>query len=85
MSGSECVRLRRPATNFNLRTQRSHDYEGGFRIHAGPFDMQTSAYRMVLTDELHFSPITFANINLDPTLRRGVETSCRTRSPKPSA
>jgi iron complex outermembrane recepter protein len=62
-------------TNFNLRTQRSHDAEGGFRIHAGPFDMQTSVYRMVLTDELHFSPITFANVNLDPTLRRGVETS----------
>jgi iron complex outermembrane receptor protein len=62
-------------TNFNLRTQRSHDYEGGFRINAGPFNMQTSAYRMVLTDELHFSPITFANTNLDPTLRRGVETA----------
>ena len=53
-------------TNFNLRTQRSHDAEGGFRIHAGPFDMQTSVYRMSLIDELHFSPITFANVNLDP-------------------
>ena len=62
-------------TNFNLRTQRSHDAEGGFRIHAGPFDMQTSIYRMSLVDELHFSPITFANVNFDPTLRRGVETT----------
>ena len=62
-------------TDFRLRTQRSHDAEGGFRIHAGPFDMQTSIYRMILTDELHFSPITFANVNLDPTLRRGIETS----------
>ena len=49
--------------------------EGGFRIHAGPFDLQTSVYRMYLVDELHFSPITFANVNLDPTLRYGVENT----------
>ena len=62
-------------TNFNLRTQRSHDYKGGVRVHLGPFDLQTSVYRMYLTDELHFSPITFANVNLDPTLRSGVENT----------
>lgn len=28
------------ATNFDLRTQRSHDFEAGFRVHAGPFDLQ---------------------------------------------
>ena len=66
-------------SNFNLRTQRSHDYEGGFRIHAGPFDWQSSYYRMYLVDELHFSPITFANVNLDPTLRRGWENTATWR------
>ena len=41
-------------TNFDLRTQKSHDYEGGIRIHVGPFNMQTSYYDMRLTDEIHF-------------------------------
>ncbi len=62
-------------TNFNLRTQKSHDYEAGIRVHWGRFDLQSSAYDMYLTDELHFSPITFANTNLDPTRRYGSETT----------
>ena len=66
-------------TNFNLRTQRSHDYEAGFRVHSGPFDLQSSAYRMYLVDELHLNPITFANVNLDPTLRYGVENTASYR------
>jgi len=66
-------------TNFNQRTQRSHDYEGGVRIHTGSFDLQSSYYRMYLTDELHFSPITFSNVNLDPTLRYGWETTATYR------
>ena len=41
--------------------------------------MQSSIYRMYLVDELHFSPITFANINLDPTLRYGVENTASYR------
>jgi iron complex outermembrane receptor protein len=66
-------------TNFNLRTQKSHDYEGGVRLHFDRFDLQTSVYDMYLTDELHFSPITFANVNLDPTRRYGVENSATYR------
>ena len=66
-------------TNFNLRTQKSHDFEGGVRLHWGRFDMQSSVYDMYLTDELHFSPITFANVNLDPTRRYGVENSATFR------
>ena len=61
-------------TNFALRTQRSHDMEAGFRASAGSFDIQSSYYDMRLTDELHFNPVTFENVNLDPTHRRGVET-----------
>jgi iron complex outermembrane receptor protein len=66
-------------TNFNLKTQRSHDYETGVRVHMGPLDIQSSVYDMYLTDELHFSPITFANTNLDPTRRYGVENMATLR------
>jgi iron complex outermembrane receptor protein len=34
---------------------------------------QISAYYMLLENELHFSPATFTNLNLDPTKRYGVE------------
>ena len=66
-------------TNFNLRTQKSRDYEGGVRLHWDRVDMQSSVYDMYLTDELHFSPITFANTNLDPTRRYGVENTATFR------
>ena len=36
--------------------------------------MQTSIYQIDLENELHLNPINFANTNLDPTRRRGVET-----------
>lgn len=61
-------------TNFSLRTQTSHDWETGLRLHFGNVEVQSSYYDMHLTDEIHFSPITFANTNLDPTRRQGVET-----------
>lgn len=66
-------------TNFNLRTQRSRDYEAGARLHFARLDVQSSVYDMYLTDELHFSPITFANTNLDPTRRYGFENSATFR------
>jgi iron complex outermembrane recepter protein len=61
-------------TNFDLRTQKSHDWETGVRLNAGPFEIRSSYYEMRLTDEIHFDPVTFVNTNLDPTRRRGVET-----------
>ncbi len=60
-------------TAFDLKTQTSHDVEGGIRANAGPLSWQTSVYYMELENELHFSPATFTNTNLDPTLRYGVE------------
>ena len=66
-------------TNFNLRTQKSRDYEAGVRLHWDRVDIQSSVYDMYLTDELHFSPITFANVNLDPTRRYGVENTAVVR------
>jgi iron complex outermembrane recepter protein len=61
-------------TNFDLQTQTSYDWETGFRWNFGQFEIQSSFYQMYLENEIRLSPITFANINLDPTRRQGVET-----------
>jgi iron complex outermembrane receptor protein len=61
-------------TNFDLKTQTSHDIEGGVRFRYGAFSLQTSVYDMWLKNELFFSPATFTNTNLDPTRRYGTET-----------
>ncbi len=66
--------------NFTLRTQTSHDIEGGFRIKAGMFQMQSSIYNMDLVNEIHFDPVNFFNYNLDPTRRYGSETSASFRA-----
>jgi len=39
---------------FDLKIQTSDDVEGGFRIKAGMFEMQSSIYNMNLTNEIHF-------------------------------
>jgi len=61
-------------TDFDLRTQKSRDWEAGLRLNYGPVEIQSSYYEMRLIDEIHFDPINFYNTNLDPTRRRGVET-----------
>lgn len=65
---------------FNLKTQTSDDIEGGFRIKAGKFEMQSSIYNMDLTNEIHFDPVNFIDYNLDPTRRYGSETSATYRA-----
>jgi iron complex outermembrane receptor protein len=65
--------------NFKLKTQTSHDVEGGFRIKSGGFQMQSSIYNMDLVNELQFNPVLFYNTNLDPTRRYGSETSASLR------
>jgi iron complex outermembrane receptor protein len=64
---------------FQLKTQTSHDVEGGFRVKAGAFQMQSSIYNMDLENEIHFIPALFYNVNLDPTRRYGSETSASLR------
>ena len=64
---------------FQLKTQTSHDIEGGFRIKSGGFQMQSSIYNMDLQNEIHFIPALFYNVNLDPTRRYGSETSASLR------
>ena len=66
--------------NFKLKTQTSHDVEGGFRINSGPFQLQSSVYNMDLENEIHFIPALFFNVNLDPTRRYGSETSASFRA-----
>ena len=65
--------------DFGLKTQTSHDIEGGFRVKSGGFQMQTSIYNMDLENEIHFNPALFFNTNLDPTRRYGSETSASLR------
>ena len=59
---------------FDLKTQTSHDVEAGIKADLGKVTVQTSIYQMDLENELHLNPVNFANSNLDPTRRRGVET-----------
>ena len=68
-----------PPQDFKLKTQTSHDIEGGFRIKSGGFQMQSSIYNMDLENEIHFIPALFYNVNLDPTRRYGSETSASLR------
>jgi iron complex outermembrane receptor protein len=42
--------------------------------------MQSSIYNMDLVNELHFDPVNFFNVNLDPTRRYGSETSASFRA-----
>ncbi len=65
---------------FDLKTQTSNDIEGGFRVKAGKFEMQSSIYNMDLTNEIHFDPVHFIDYNLDPTRRYGSETSATYRA-----
>lgn len=65
--------------NFQLKTQTSHDIEGGFRVKSGGFQLQSSVYNMELENEIHFIPALFYNVNLDPTRRYGSETSASLR------
>lgn len=61
--------------NFALKTQTSHDIEGGFRTNWQRFDFQSSIYVMDITNEIHFVPASGFNLNLDPTRREGWENT----------
>ena len=69
-----------PVKTFDLKIQTSNDVEGGFRIKAGRFEMQSSVYNMDLLNEIHFDPVNFVDTNLDPTRRYGSETSVSLRA-----
>lgn len=61
--------------NFALKTQTSHDVEGGVRWNGGGLNVESSIYLMRLDNEIHFIPALGVDTNLDPTQRWGWETT----------
>ncbi len=60
-----------------LLPQTSRTLETGLGYRHGNLQFEASVYRMSLKNEIHYNPNTFANVNLDPTRRRGAELSAR--------
>lgn len=58
-----------------LTPQTGRVLETGLGYKRGDVQWQASVYRMNLRNEIHYDPNLFANVNLDPTLRRGLELS----------
>ena len=58
-----------------LDPQTANGMDIGTRYENGALSLHANAYFMHLKDEIHFNPLTFENINLDPTKRYGVELS----------
>lgn len=61
------------ATVTLLEPQRSHDREVGLDFRSSAQHYRAAVYHMDITDELHFDPVGFNNINLPPTRRYGLE------------
>jgi iron complex outermembrane receptor protein len=64
---------------FDLKTQTSYDVEGGVRIDSGSLHLESSVYLMRLKNEIHYLPALAVDTNLDPTERKGWETSASYR------
>ena len=62
-----------PCAGELLRPQKAKSAELGVEVERGRLRARTSVYQIDLEDEIYFTPLTFANINLSPTRRRGVE------------
>jgi iron complex outermembrane receptor protein len=58
-----------------LDPQTSNGVDIGTHYKLDRFSFTANAYYMRLRDEIHFNPITFENVNLDPTKRYGLELS----------
>ncbi len=56
-----------------LKPQTSRDREIGLQWRAGKAAFRASLFDIALQNELHYNAITFANMNLQPTRRRGLE------------
>ncbi|MEA2094624.1 MAG: TonB-dependent receptor [Pseudomonadota bacterium] len=60
-----------------LDPQTGKGVDVGIRYDPGTLSGRLNTYYMRLDDEIHFDPVTFSNVNLDPTKRYGVELSGR--------
>jgi len=58
-----------------LEPQVARNVEIGIDFSQPSYQLSSSVYYMKLQDEIHFDPVTFSNINLDPTSRQGLELS----------
>jgi len=58
-----------------LEPQTGNGLDIGTRYDIGKLSLNADAYYMRLKNEIHFNPVTFENINLDPTERYGLELS----------
>jgi iron complex outermembrane receptor protein len=58
-----------------LDPQISNGFDLGTHYRVDRATVTINAYYMRLKDEIHFNPVTFENINLDPTRRYGLELS----------
>lgn len=61
-----------------LKVQTSHDQELGATWAAGAHKVTARAFRHNLDNEIYYDPTAFANTNLDPTRREGVEVDAET-------
>ena len=62
-----------------LEPQVSRNVEIGVDYSQPSYQLSSSVYYMKLEDEIHFDPVTFTNVNLDPTSRQGLELSIMSR------
>jgi iron complex outermembrane recepter protein len=61
-----------PSVSF-LEPQTSHNAELGLETQFGPGRYRIAVYQFDLNNEIHFDSNTFANVNLPPTKRSGLE------------
>lgn len=62
-----------------LKPQRSTDREVGMQWREGMTSLRASLFEIDLHDEIHYNALTFSNMNLSPTRRRGLELEGKTR------
>lgn len=62
-----------------LKPQTSQDIEVGVNFNNDWLNSTLSVFQQDITDEIHFNPTTFQNINLDDTEHRGVELSANAK------
>lgn len=62
-----------PVVNQPLEPQTSHDIELGMTLGNSARKMTARVFRHRLTNEIFYNPLQFANVNLDPTERKGIE------------
>ncbi|TMH71273.1 MAG: TonB-dependent receptor [Betaproteobacteria bacterium] len=62
-----------PCAPILLKPQTALGSELGFEYENARLRLRTSVHEIRLDNEIYFSPLTFSNINLSPTERRGLE------------